>query len=105
MQIQADKMKSVRLFQRATFVVFLALGILYIALEIMRNNGYQPDDIYILQKSLDLPFAFAALGYGLSSVRLTFADSDSKSLDNWLIIIGAVIMIVFIAANLYMPDA
>lgn len=102
--MQVGSLAKVRMFQRATFWLFLVLGCVYIALEIARTNGFFTLEAELLQKSLDLPFAFAALSYGLASVRMAFGKSVSENFTLILFGAGVVVMGVLIYANFLLSD-
>lgn len=88
----------------ASFWVFGLLGITYIILEIIRINALHPEQIMLLEKSLDLPLIFTGLVYVMTLIRIKFAKYENPYFDQILISIGLIIMLVVGYLSLFVDD-
>lgn len=88
----------------ASFFVFGILGLGYIVLDIMRNNTARPEQIFMLEKSLDMPIVFSGLVYVLTLVRLRFKKVDSPYFDQILISVGVILLLVLGYISIFVED-
>lgn len=96
---------DLNILQKSSFWVFLGLGFAYILFEILRTNGYAATPLAYIQKSLDLPFAFTAILYSLSSVRLAFESIESKIFSQLLVLSGFLLFAALCYLNFFLQDA
>lgn len=91
-------------FQKASFIMFFIIGSLYIVLEILRTNGVYPSEAVLFQKSLDLPFAFLALCYLTSTLKIAFGKIKSSVFSFILITVPVVIFAILVYFNFFFQD-
>lgn len=88
----------------ASLAVFGILGLAYIILEVARGNSAHPEQIYLLEKSLDLPVIFSGLVYVFCLVRLRFNKINSPYFDQVLISIGLILLLIFGYLSVFVED-
>ncbi len=88
----------------ASFWVFGLLGLGYIVLEIVRANTLHPEQIFALEKSLDLPVLFSGLVYVLTLIRLKLNKITSPYLDQILISVGVIFLLAFGYLSIFVED-
>jgi len=97
-------MKTIENIKKVALVLFVALGITHIVSGLMFSNGYLKEISFILNRSLDIPFAMTAVIYAASGIYLNSPEKNRKPLGIGLIVISLLIFIFLIYINLLIPD-
>ena len=97
-------MKTIENIKKVALVLFIGLGITHIVSGLMFSNGYLKEISFILNRSLDIPFAITAVIYAASGIYLNSSEKSRKPLGIGLIIISLLIFILLIYINLLIPD-
>lgn len=58
---------------------FFLLGSAYFCLALLLQNGYENPYFYVAFNTMDMPFAFVALLYAVSSMKMSFIEHDMES--------------------------
>ncbi len=97
-----EKLKNIQFVSSIFFYVF---GFTLFGLAFFIHNNLHSDLALIILKSIDLPFALAALLYGLSSLRISLKDDvKSDMVDSVLIFIAVFTFIILIYLNFAFKD-
>ncbi len=97
-------MKTVENIKKIALVLFIILGLTHIVSGLMFSNGYLLPISFILNRSLDIPFAMTAVIYAGSAIYTKTPDKIKKITGAGLIIISLLIFILLIYINLLVPD-
>lgn len=97
-------METIENIKKVALVLFVILGITHIVSGLMFSNGYLKEISFILNRSLDIPFAMTAVIYATSGIYLNSSEKSKKPLGIALIIISLLIFILLIYINLLIPD-
>lgn len=98
--------KSIKNLHSVSLIFFFILGLLHFISGMLFNNGYLQNVTYLINNSVDIPFALSATIYLLSSIKFFLLNKNFKSniLDKVLIIIFIFVFISLIYFNLFTPD-
>lgn len=97
-------MNSIRNLQIVSLYFLLATGLVHFFSGLMYANDYFTSTTLIINKVSDLPFLVAALFYLGSSLKLSIDPSPNKKLDMTLAVLGGLIFIGVLIANLVLKD-
>lgn len=97
-------MKTIENLKNVALVLFIILGLTHIVSGLMFTNGYIKELSFILNRSLDIPFAMTAVIYAGSGIYLNSSEKTRKPLGVALILISLLIFILLIYINLLIPD-
>lgn len=97
-------MKTVENIRKVALVLFIILGVSHIISGLMFSNGYFKDISFILNRSLDIPFAMTAVIYAAAGIYINSPEKSRKALGVGLIIISLLIFALLIYINLLIPD-
>ena len=98
-------MKQLKNIQFVSSIFFYVLGFVIFGLILLVNNQFYGEIPLLILKSLDLPFALAALLYGLSSLRLSLGDEvKSDMIDAILIFVAVFAFVLMIYLNFAFKD-
>ncbi len=97
-------MKTVENIKKVALILFIFLGLAHIISGLMFSNGYFVEISFILNRSLDIPFAMTAVIYAASGIYLNTPEKNRKLAGIALIIISLLIFALLIYINLLIPD-
>lgn len=98
-------MHQLKNIQNISGLFFYLLGLIIFGLILMIHNGFYAELPVIILKSLDLPFMFVALLYGLSGFRLSLGDElKSDTIDAVLIFGGVFAFMAMLYLNFAFQD-
>lgn len=99
-------MKTIENIKKIALVFFVLTGIAHFGSSILIANELYLKEASIVNKVMDFPFILTGLVYGLSSLRLSFANPEKnhKKLDIFLALIVIVVLIGLVIINLVLPD-
>lgn len=92
--------------KKVALIFFIVTGLFHLGSSMFLANDLFTKPAFILNKTMDIPFAITGLIYALSSLRLnlTNPDHDHKTLDIILICAIIAILLGLISVNLFLPD-
>ena len=97
-----NQLKNIQLVSSIFFYIF---GFVIFGLVFLVHNSLYGELPLLILKSMDLPFALAALLYGLSSLRISLGDDvKSDMVDAILIFVAVFIFILLIYLNFAFKD-
>jgi len=102
--VSPNALSFVEKLRIASLFVFGILGLLYIVLEIVRANTAAPEQILLVEKSLDLPVVFSGLVYVLSLIRVRAKNITSPYFDQVLISGGVILFLIFAYLCVFAED-
>lgn len=92
--------------KKVSLLFFVATGLIHFSANILITNALFLKEASIISKVTDIPFLLTGLIYGLSSLRITFTNTEEqhKKLDIFVfsIIIATLLVLIFI--NIFVPD-
>lgn len=99
-------MNTLKNIQKVSLIFFVVLGLAHIVSGLMAENNYSEAIATIINKTLDIPFAFVALIYGAVSLKLSIAREDTKNtILNVVLLLGIIGIIgTLIYINFFIPD-
>ncbi len=97
-------MKTVETIKRTALILFIVLGLTHIISGLMFSNGYLIPISFILNRSLDIPFAMTAVIYAGTAIYTKTPDKIKKFTKAGIILISLLIFILLIYINLLVPD-
>ena len=103
MQAKAQTIENIK---KVSLIFFIITGILHLGSYALITNSLWLKQSMILNKTMDIPVIITGMTYGLSSLRLNFADKTKphKNLDIFLLSLIILTLIVVIAINLVVPN-
>jgi len=84
--------------------LFILLGITHIVAGLMFSNGHLLPLSFIINRSLDIPFAMTAVIYVATAIYTKADEKNKKPLGIALIALSLLIFIFLIYINLLIPD-
>lgn len=98
--------KTILNIKKTSLLFFIVTGLLHLGSSIFIANQLYLKPAFILNKTMDIPFAVTGLIYGLASLRLTLTnpDHEHKVLDIILICVIILVLLGLIGINLFLPD-
>lgn len=97
-------MKTADNIKKVALIFFLILGLAHIISGLMFSNNYGMPASLIINRILDIPFAMAALIYGLSSIYTEMNEKSHKLANIAFIAISLLIFVLLLYINLLVPD-
>lgn len=98
-------MNQLKNIQFVSSLFFYTLGFVIFGLILMIRNQFYGEIPLLILKSIDLPFALAALLYGLSSLRLSLGNEvKSDMIDAILIFVAVFSFVLLIYLNFAYTD-
>ena len=99
-------MKTFENIKKIALIFFVITGIAHFGSSVLIANELYLKEASIINKTMDFPFILTGLVYGLSSLRLSFAnpEKDHKKLDIFLGVIVIIVLIGLVIINLVLPD-
>jgi hypothetical protein len=98
------QMKTAENIKKVALIFFLVLGLAHILSGLMFSNGYLTSVTLIVNRVLDIPFAMAALIYGLSAIYSGFGEKGNKPVNVIFIIFSVLVFLLLIYINFLIPD-
>lgn len=92
--------------KKVALIFFIITGFFHLSSSIFLANNLFVKPAFLLNKTMDIPFAITGLIYGLSSLRLglTNPEHEHKILDIILICVIISVLLGLIGINLFLPD-
>lgn len=92
--------------KKVALIFFIVTGLLHLGSSMFLANNLFYKTAFIVNKTIDIPFAITGLIYALSSLRLnlTNPEHDHKTLDIILICVIIGVLLGLIGINLFLPD-
>lgn len=97
-------MNSIENIKKIALVLFIVLGISHILSGLMLSNGYFLPVSFILNRSLDIPFAMTAVIYAAASIYEKIEGKSKNTIGIGILGISLIIFILLIYINLFTPD-
>jgi len=98
------RVKTVENIKKVALVLFVVLGITHIIAGLMFSNGYYLPISFIINRSLDIPFAMVAVIYAATSIYTNIQGKSQKVVGIGLVAISLLIFVLLIYINLLIPD-
>lgn len=97
---------TIQNIKKVALLFFIITGLLHLSSSIFIANKLYLKEAFILNKTMDIPFAITGLIYGLASLRLylTNPEHEHKILDIGLICVIILVLLGLIGVNLFLPD-
>lgn len=97
---------TIQNIKKVALIFFIITGLLHLGSSIFIANQLYFKQAFILNKTMDIPFALTGLIYGLASLRLTLTnpEHEHKILDISLICVIILVLLGLIGINLFLPD-
>lgn len=92
--------------KKVALIFFIITGLFHLGSSVLLANDLYLKPAFLLNKTMDIPFAITGLIYALSSLRLNLTNPDHahKILDIILISVIILVLLGLIAINLFIPD-
>lgn len=92
--------------KKISLIFFILTGILHLGSSALIANQILLKESFIINKTMDIPFALTGLMYGLSSLKIALTDPGKKHkiLDIFLLSIIIIVLIALIVINLFVPN-
>jgi len=92
--------------KKVALVFFIITGLLHLGSSMFLANNLYTKTSFIVNKTMDIPFAITGLIYALASMRLSLTnpDHEHKTLDIILICVIIVVLLGLVGINLFLPN-
>jgi D-alanyl-lipoteichoic acid acyltransferase DltB (MBOAT superfamily) len=97
-------MKTADNIKKVALIFFLVLGLGHIISGLMFSNNFFLPASLITNRVLDIPFAMAALIYGLSSIYTEMGEKKHTAINIIFILISLLVFGLLLYINLLVPD-
>lgn len=97
-------MKTAENIKKVALAFFIVIGLAHILSGLMFSNNYFTPATLIVNRVLDIPFAMAALIYGLTTIYCGLGEKSHKALTTILFIFSVFVFLFLIYINFLIPD-
>lgn len=97
-------MKTSDNLKKVALILFITIGLTHIVSGLMMSNNYLPDITFIINRSLDIPFAMTGLIYAFTVIYGGTGENKKGLAKIVFIAISILIFLLLLYVNFLIPD-
>jgi hypothetical protein len=97
-------MKTSDNLKKVALILFIVIGLTHIVSGLMMSNQYLPDITFVINRSLDIPFAMTGLIYAFTVIHGGMAEEKKGLAKIAFIAVSILIFLFLLYVNFLIPD-